>query len=135
MQERPKSMGFWDYPIRGISTPSAKWMADLLTAQKSGGDLSPHVSSLNAAKIPNPAYPDDQFPGHSAWISGDWKLHRIANKQGKVTWELYNLTDDPKEKTNLAEQEVKRTQTMQAELEGWLKSVVHSLNGKDYGSN
>ena len=36
--KRMRPMGFWDYPVRGISTPSAKWMSDLLVAQKNGDD-------------------------------------------------------------------------------------------------
>lgn len=132
LETRSKPMGFWDYPKPGIGTPSAQWMGDLLQAQKAGGDLEPHVSSQNAAKLPSPKYPLDQFPGHSAWIDGDWKLHRIEAKNGNVNWELYNLADDPKETANLAEREPDRVKTMQTGLEAWLKSVVQSLNGEDY---
>ena len=82
-----------------------------------------------------PPYPTDHFPGHSAWIDGDWKLHRIENKQGKVKWELYNLANDPKETTDLAEEEPARVKEMQPALEAWLKSVVQSLNGEDYAKS
>ncbi len=131
-EKRQTPMGFWDYTARGISTPSAQWMGELLKAQQNGGDLDPHPSSQNAAKLPDPKYPLDQFPGHAAWIDGDWKLHRIADKQGQPKWGLYNLAQDPKEKTNLVETEAEQAQKMQAALEAWLKSVVNSLNGEDY---
>ncbi len=131
-QEREKPLGFWDCPMPGIGTPTAQWMSELLEAQNAGGDLPSHVSSQNAAKIRDPAYPVDQFPGHAAWIDGDWKLHRIQNNQGRVKWELYNLAEDPKEQANLAEQEAERIKPLQTALEAWLKSVVESLNGKDY---
>ena len=132
MKERPKPMGFWDYPIRGISTPSASWMKELYTAQQAGGDLEPHLSSLNAAKLPIPPYATDVFPGHSAWIDGDWKLHRIHKRNGNVDWELYNLSDDPKETNNLSEKEAVRVSKMKTSLEMWLESVTRSLNGEDY---
>ncbi|MCA9068154.1 MAG: N-acetylgalactosamine 6-sulfate sulfatase, partial [Planctomycetaceae bacterium] len=132
MEKRGKPLGFWDYPIAGISTPSAKWMGDLLMAQQAGKDLEPHASSQNAAKLPSPKYPTDQFPGHAAWIDGDWKLHRIASKQGKVTWELYNLAEDPKEKTDLINDQPDRVKSMKPALDAWLKSVAESLNGEDY---
>lgn len=132
LKEREKPMGFWDFPKPGISTPSAQWMGDLLAAQKAGGDLPPHTSSQNAAKLPDPAYPTDQFPGHSAWIDGKWKLHRIQGNQGRVRWELYDLARDPKETTNLFESEAARAKHMQGPMEQWLKSVVQSLNGEDY---
>ena len=131
-KQREKPMGFWDYTIGGISTPSAKWMSDLWNAQQKGEDLPPHPSSLNAAKLPNPAFTSDSFPGHSAWISGIWKLHRIENKQSEITWELYNLQDDPKETNDVLAEHSETVTRLQAELNHWLSSVVNSINGKDY---
>ncbi len=130
--EKSRSMGFWDTSARGISTPSAAWMAELLAAQKQGKDLLPHVSSENAAKLPNPAYSLSTFTGHAAWIAGDWKLHRIAGGKKKVSWELYNLANDPKETADLLDKEPSRVKQMRGELSTWLKSVTHSLNGADY---
>ncbi|HYW81017.1 MAG TPA: sulfatase-like hydrolase/transferase [Thermoguttaceae bacterium] len=133
LETRPRPMGFWDHPTGGISTPSAKWMGDLLAAQQAGADLPPNEQSLRAAELPEPAYPLDQFPGHAAWIDGDWKLHRIeAKKTNRVTWELYDLATDPAETTDLAATEGPRVAQMREGLEAWLKSVVHSLNGDDY---
>ncbi len=129
---KSRSMGFWDTTARGIGTPSAAWMAELLAAQKQGKDLLPHVSSENAAKLPNPAYSLSKFPGHAAWIAGDWKLHRIAGGNKKVNWELYNLANDPKETADLLDKEPSRVKQMRGELSAWLKSVTRSLNGADY---
>lgn len=149
LEQRPRPMGFWDYSAPGISTPSAKWMGELLKAQQQGNDLEPHVSSQNAGKLTK-KYSLDKFPGHAAWISGDWKLHRIEpgkgrgkgkKKKGKssgkgqgraVRWELYNLAEDRKETSNVAAQHPDRVQQMKSQLNAWLKSVVGSLNGEDY---
>jgi arylsulfatase A-like enzyme len=132
MESRPKPMGFWNYPISGISTPSAQWMTELLEAQQAGGDLDPHETSQRAAKLPEPPYAADTFPGHSAWVDSDWKLHRIEDKGGKVSWELYNLSSDPYEERNLAAAEDARISPMRVEIELWLEAVVRSLNGEDY---
>jgi arylsulfatase A-like enzyme len=132
METRQRPMGFWDYRIGGIGTPCAKWMGELLKAQQAGRDLEPHESGQRAAQLPSPAYPLDEYPGHAAWIDGDWKLHRIAKKGGDVSWELYNLADDPAEQTDLAASEAERVSQMRGKLEAWLESVVRSLNGKDY---
>lgn len=129
---RAQPMGFWDYTIRGISTPSAKWMGDLLKAQEDGRDLEPHESSQNAARLPEPKYPLNSFTGHAAWIDGDWKLHRIADKKGQVKWELYNLEVDAAEAKDLAGVKVERVQEMRGGFEKWLRSVTQSLNGEDY---
>ncbi len=132
MDSRARPMGFWDYPIKGIGTPSAAWMKQLLAAQRAGGDLEPHESSQKAGELPASPYPLDKFPGHAAWIDGDWKLHRIANKQGKITLELYDLANDPGEKKDLAAAQPRRVREMGRALDRWLKSVVQSLNGDDY---
>jgi len=132
MDQRIRPMGFWDYPIKGIGTPSAQWMGELLKAQQAGSDLDPHESSQKAAELPNPAYSVTEFPGHAAWIDGDWKLHRITDKRGIVKWELYNLAVDSAEKTDLKGTQGQRIRDMREDLEGWLESVARSLNGEDY---
>lgn len=130
---RSRPLGFWDYSSApGISTPSAKLMSQLLQAQENGGDLSADEPSMNAAVLPSPAYPTDVFPGHAAWIDEDWKLHRIEQKGGVVRWELYDLATDPNESRNVAEDHDERVAEMRGQLEAWLTSVVHSLNGDDY---
>jgi arylsulfatase A-like enzyme len=129
---RSRAMGFWDYTAKGIGTPSAAWMADLLKAQQTGGDLDPHESSQKAAELPNPKYPLDSFPGHSALIDGDWKLHRIEGKDSRVTWELYNLATDAAETTNVLDAETNRVVKLRKQLNDWLVSVTNSLNGEDY---
>lgn len=132
-QTRPGPMGFWDYPEPGISTPSKALMAELYEAQQAGRE--PEDTSklrLDAGEI-DKQYPTDRYPGHAAWIDGDWKLHRIANRQGgNVRWELYNLAADPAEETNLYSLRDELAARMAGALEAWQSSVIHSLNGEDY---
>ncbi len=131
MKRRPKPMGFWSYPIGGISTPSARWMKSLLEAQNAGKDVDdPKRLRLDAGQIKK-HYPTDSFPGHSAWLDWPWKLHRIQKNSG-VRFELYNLEKDPLEKHDVLKDEPDRTASMKAGLKSWLKSVVNSLNGEDY---
>ncbi len=132
MPDRPRPIGFWDYPVRGIRTPSAEWMQELLEAQQQGMDLAPHASSRNAGKLPKSRYSTTNFPGHSAWLDGNWKLHRIAERGKSVRWELYDLASDPSESHDLADVQTRRRDTMRRELEAWMRSVVDSLNGDDY---
>jgi arylsulfatase A-like enzyme len=131
MKSRPKPMGFWDYPIGGIGVPSRKFMSELLEAQKKGNEVGDKSRlRMDAGKITK-KYPEDTFPGHSAWLDWPWKLHRIENKKG-VKFELYNLAEDPKERNNVTGQQPERLKSMNKELKKWLKSVVRSLNGEDY---
>jgi arylsulfatase A-like enzyme len=132
MKTRPKPIGFWDHPTRGISTPSHKWMTELLEAQKAGRE--PADTSrlrLDAGEI-SQQYPQDSFPGHAAWLDWPWKLHRIQDKNANVKLELYNLAEDPEEQKDLVAQDTGRTNSMKSQLEAWLASVVRSLNGRDY---
>jgi arylsulfatase A-like enzyme len=134
MDRRPKPMGFWDYPIGGRSTPSKVWMAELLAAQQAGREPDDREKlRLDAGKIQK-TYPADQFPGHAAWIAGDWKLHRMSGKNDKQRLELYNLASDPKETTDVLQQNGDRADEMKSALETWQRSVVASLNGADYAS-
>ncbi len=134
VDRRSKGMGFWDYTAKGISTPSAKWMADLLKAQREGGDLEPHVSSIQAGQLPDKPLTADDYTGHAAWIDGDWKLHRIQANNGRVVWELYDLKQDPNETKDLSESERDQVDRMTPHLEKWLQSVTASFNGAEYPS-
>ena len=132
MNVRGKPMGFWDHPTRGISTPSLKWMTELLEVQKAGKESSETFRlRLDAGKI-SKQYPEDSFPGHAAWLDWPWKLHRIQGKTGKVKLELYNLAEDPAEQKDLVGRDTERVNSMKSQLEAWQASVVRSLNGKDY---
>ncbi len=132
---RAKPIGFWDHPTPGVGTPTKQWMDDLLAAQKAGREpTDPQQLFSNAGKITT-KHPLDKFPGHSAWLDGSWKLHRIENaKSDGVKWELYDLATDPKEARDLLATEPKRAEAMKKDVAAWLESVVRSLNGEDYPS-
>ena len=130
MNARPKPMGFWDYPVPGIGTPSKKLMLELLEVQKTGGEVDKSRLRPGAGTIKQ--YPEDNLSGHAAWLDWPWKLHRIQGKTGDVKFELYNLNEDPEEQINLINQYSERVGIMKTELENWQLSVVSSLNGRDY---
>jgi len=60
-----------------------------------------------------------------AWIDGSYKL--ISNNLGK-TWELYNLTDDPSEKNDLAAADADRVRSMANAAKAWLESCQNSVD-------
>jgi arylsulfatase A-like enzyme len=72
-------------------------------------------------------------PNSGALRVGDWKLviHRGQDdpdnpvaKNGKERLELFNLADDPSEKTNLAGKNVERVKELKARLDGYAKQAV-----------
>jgi hypothetical protein len=110
-------------------------MREELAAQQAGRAYADKSRlNLDAAEITS-EFPSDLRSGHAAWLAWPWKLHRISGgkqQPDQVTWELYNLSQDPMETKNLLDSAPERAHAMQAELDAWMGSVVNSLNGKDY---
>jgi arylsulfatase A-like enzyme len=122
MDRREKPLGFWVHPSPGKGVNSHQILERIARGE-----------SLDDAPSPPERYSETELPGHSAWIDGDWKLHRIANRQGAaVRYELYDLAADPFETTDLAAKESARVTALQTPLTAWQKSVVRSLNREDY---
>lgn len=132
VKERKQPIGFWDMKVAGVKTPSEQWMKELQEAQAKGEEPADDERLFNRAAVIGKPVPVDRFPGHAAWLDGNWKLHRIENKKGQVDWELYDLSADPKESRVLFAEQPERVPQMQAALEAWLESVARSLNGEDY---
>jgi arylsulfatase A-like enzyme len=130
-ENRSRPVGFWNHPTPGLPTANEPYMKELFEAQKKGEEGDRSRLLLDAAEIKK-RYPEDAFPGHSAWLDWPWKLHRIGPAKGEPRLELYRLSDDPEEAKDLASAEPERVKRMSQELDGWLKSVVRSLNGGDY---
>jgi arylsulfatase A-like enzyme len=132
MNSRPRPLGFWDYQIGGLPVRSSELLAELAREQAPGAERP----AAEADPIPEAqrvtTYSDQSYPGHAAWVDGDWKLHRIERPRG-IVWELYHLAADRTESTDVLSDERDRADRMTRELEDWLRSVVRSLNGKDYG--
>ncbi len=66
--------------------------------------------------------------GPAAWNDNQYKLHKCAPDK----YELYDLTKDISEKTNLAASHPEIVKRMKAELDAWQKSVLRSNRGEDY---
>ena len=129
--QRDSGIGFWKYPHPGRLTYADRMMIALLDAQKQGLEYDPNGRlDLDAGEI-NTKYPENEFPGHAAWLEFPWKLHRIVD-QGQETLELYNLIADSHETTSLHIKAPNQTKRMLDHLEKWQVAVMRSLNGKDY---
>lgn len=126
-----RRMGFWDYTTGGRGVRADLLMKEMLEAQANGNQVSAPEHDVHADKIPEKGLSLDSFPGHSAWIDGHWKLHRVEGKKG-IRHELYDLDSDPYEANNVLDQHPDRVQSMKLDLKQWLRSVAESYNGADY---
>ena len=70
----------------------------------------------------------DTDSGPSAWNDNRYKLVKSAPNQ----WELYDLTVDRSEHTDLAAKHPEIANRMKAELENWQQSVLRSFRREDY---
>ncbi len=133
MTARTRPIGFWDAGIAGFATPSEQILTGVAEKQKLGTPVTdPAALGLAPAALEWKSAAGS-YPGHSAWLDGNWKLHRIEEKVSHtVRWELYDLAGDRHESRDLVATQPDRTAAMRAALDAWLASVTASLRGEDY---
>lgn len=74
-----------------------------------------------------------EVSGNAALYRGPWKLVRTALPRGDFTWRLYNLSVDPGETNDLAEENSALFTEMRAEYEAYVAQVgVFELSSEDY---
>ena len=132
-RQRGKPMGFWHLFQQGQSTWSDRIQKAILEKQQAQ-EPTPHNPQRIRKDVDEfPQFPEEAAKGHAAWNDWPWKLHRINGRK----YELYNLASDPMETTDLAAepQQQMRVERMKKELDGWMRSVIRSLNGQDYKKN
>lgn len=131
MESRDSGIGFWRYPYPGRLTYADRMMIALMEAQRAGHEFDPEGRlDLDAGEIKQ-QFPEDEFPGHAAWLEYPWKLHRIIEND-RERFELYNLESDPEEARDVWSTQSERVKRMEASLADWQTAVMRSLNGKDY---
>ncbi len=132
MTRREQPLGFWVYERRGIPRRSRDILARLQAVQRGEAAADTVECPYEDLGQITKHYPEDNLPGHAAWLDGHWKLHRVPTKSGEVDYVLFDLAADPQETTDLASQQPDRVRRMKAGLDAWQRSVVGSLNGEDY---
>ncbi len=130
VKARSKPIGFWHGFQGGQSTKSDAILKAIMTKQRAKAPLPHDPPRMRKDVNKFPQYPEDSTKGHAAWNDWPWKLHRINGKK----YELYNLEKDSGERTDLATdpKHGERLERMKKELDAWMRSVIRSLNGKDY---
>jgi arylsulfatase A-like enzyme len=129
-ERRSKPIGFWHHLQKGQGTSSDQILKAIMEKQHAGAPLPHDPPRMRKDVDAFPQFPENTAKGHAAWNDWPWKLHRINGK----TFELYNLSADPRERVDLSKdpKQSHRLEQMKHALDTWMRSVVRSLNGKDY---
>ena len=135
IDRREKPMGFWHHFQKGQATWSDRILKDIMEKQQAGAPLPHNPERMKKDVDEFPKFPENTAVGHAAWNDWPWKLHRIAGDKGEV-FELYDLEHDAGEAVDLSasREHKQRFDRMKQELDAWMRSVVRSINGSDYGN-
>jgi arylsulfatase A-like enzyme len=134
MPQRPSPICFWNYDagremksglepylipkLQEGTTPLVKMMAGRLTR--------------NFRNFRHPRITEQDFGGPRAVLDNRYKLvvHDKPGRKSQV--ELFDLRDDPAEKSNLIEAKPEIAESLKRQLRDWQQSVLNSLTGADY---
>lgn len=134
LTERPNPLYFWQYDTQRLMKAKPKpWIDPKL--QEGTTPLVKLMDGKATRDFTNyhqPALTEDDYLGPRAIIDGRLKLVLHEQKDGTVKRELFDLENDPGEKTNLVEEQRAAVDKLQARLRDWQQSVLQSLTGADY---
>ncbi|MEQ8790899.1 MAG: sulfatase-like hydrolase/transferase [Pirellulaceae bacterium] len=133
MKTRPSPICFWSYDgphgegkprpyidpkLQEGTTPLVKMMAGLFTR--------------NFRNLRQTTITEQDFGGARVIRDNRYKLVVHGPADGKQTTELFDLDEDPAEKTNLVEAKPQIAKRLEEQLRAWQQSVLESLTGADY---
>ena len=131
---RPTPLYFWEYNTARLA--AAKPLPYIDPEQQKGTTplvkLMGGIATRNFTNFRHPELTDADYLGPRTIIDGRFKLVVHEQKSGEPKLELFDLTSDPAEKTNLYDQQPDLTRTLQTRLRDWQASVLKSLTGADY---
>jgi arylsulfatase A-like enzyme len=132
--ERTKPLYFWEFNTQRLAgTKPAPWIDP--EQQKGTTPLVKLMAGKATRDFTNFRHPeisDDDYLGPRTIIDGRFKLVIHESRNGSVNRELFDLTADPAEKSNLIANGVAVAEQLQSKLRQWQDSVLHSLTGGDY---
>jgi arylsulfatase A-like enzyme len=134
LTERPVPQFFWMYETARFDGLPLKPYID--PVQQEG--TTPLVKLMGGkatrdfTNYHQPPLADADFLGPRAIIDGSYKLVIHNPARGGVHEELFDLSTDPAEKTNLLPKMPERATKLHGRLREWQQSVLQSLSGADY---
>lgn len=132
MVERPAPIFFWNYDGRTEEERGGEPYIDP-ALQEGTTPLLKQMKGKYTRTFQNLKHPiirESDYAGEFAMLDGSYKF--VLNGAEGSGAELFDLTNDPLESTNLAAQHPERVAAYREQLLRWQNSVLHSLTGADY---
>jgi arylsulfatase A-like enzyme len=130
---RPKPLYFWEFTGgRGKGKSEPYIDPELQKGTTPLVKLAGGKATRDFTNLRHPTISDTDYVGPRAIIDGNFKLVIHDGKKGEPKRELFDLSTDPAEKTNLLDQQPATAEKLQTALRDWQKSVLQSLTGADY---
>jgi arylsulfatase A-like enzyme len=135
MEERKETIQFWNGSPRRQAAGYSPLDYIEAELQKGTSPLAKLMDGSPTRDFKNFHHPDieiQDFGGPRAILDNRYKLviHGDAKANGRR--ELFDVRNDPGEKTNLIEVEPQIAGKLEKQLLDWQQSVLESLMGKDY---
>ena len=132
MRTRPEPIFFWGFNIGGLNgRNTAPYIpADLQEGTTPLVKLMDGIPTRIFQNFPYSTVLPSDYLGPRVVLDNDYKL--VIQGSTNSSTELFNLTNDPGETTNLSEREPAIVDAMQHQLREWQESTLNSLTGDDY---
>jgi arylsulfatase A-like enzyme len=134
MEIRPDPIFFWEFPTGKVFDENARPYIDP-QLQEGTTPLVKMMDGKYTRSFRNFQYGGAAEPplgGPRVMMDGRYKLLLEATSSQEPLVELFDLVEDSAEKHNLADAQPEIVEKMQRRLQDWQKSVLRSLEGKDY---
>ncbi len=134
MTQRSNPLCFWNFNTRAlVKRNSQPWIdPDLQSGTTPLVKLQGNKATRDFNNYHHGEISDADHLGARAIIDGDFKLVIHDQNNGNMKQELFDLSADPAEKTNLIKQQPAVAERLHLELRQWQASVLRSLTGADY---
>jgi len=132
MATRPEPIFFWEFEGNTVRERGGEPYIDP-SLQEGTTPLRKMMDGKFTRTFRNLRHPiirETDYAGDFAILDGDYKL--VINGEDDSGVELFELSSDPNETTNLASAYPDKIADYQRKLQRWQNSVLHSLTGADY---
>ena len=132
MTSRPKPLFFWQFNIEALAGRELEPYIDP-ELQEGTTPLVKLMNGILTRTFQNfhyPAIDTNDFSGSRVILNNDYKL--VINGSEDSGTELFNLRNDPAEKSNLSASEPAVVEKLEKQLREWQQSTLNSLTGADY---